>query len=319
MDHASDQAAKQSQLVPDRPDTPDGPDASDTDPMQTGLSQADRDALARMTLLTPLAKPQEHLPDVPPHKIPRHIAVIMDGNGRWARAQGLPHALGHEAGGKTVRRIVEACGRVGVECLTVYAFSSENWKRPREEINALMKLCITYCEQEREALVREGVRVRVIGQTDQLPEPVQQALGELVNATADIVGPTLCLAINYGSRAEITGACRDLAAQVQAGTIAPADIDQARIEACLDTAGLPEIDLMIRTAGEMRLSNFLLWQLSYAELYVTEVLWPDFGVEDFHQAIRAYARRVRRFGARVEEDTPGCAKTGADAKETPVS
>ena len=165
-----------------------------------------------------------------------------------------------------------------------------------------MELCITYCEQEREALVREGVRVRVIGQTTELPEPVQQALAELVKATRDVVGPTLCLAINYGSRAEITGACRQLAERVQAGGLEPEDIDQDMIEACLDTAGLPEIDLMIRTAGEMRLSNFLLWQLSYAELYVTEVLWPDFGVEDFHQAIRAYAHRVRRFGARVEPD-----------------
>ncbi|MCC7387390.1 MAG: di-trans,poly-cis-decaprenylcistransferase [Phycisphaerales bacterium] len=268
----------------------------------TTLSDADRDALARMARLTPRAAPLEHLPDVPPARIPRHIAIIMDGNGRWARQRGLPHAAGHKRGAETVRRIVEECGRVGVEAITLYSFSSENWKRPREEIDALMQLCVAYCNSEREGLVREGVRVRVIGRTDELPGQVRDALGQLVEATSRVVGPTLCLAINYGSRREITDAVRALASRVRAGGLDPGDITEETITHALDTAGLPEPDLLIRTAGEMRVSNFLLWQISYAELFVTDTLWPDFGTPDFHGAIRAFASRVRRFGARP--DTP---------------
>jgi undecaprenyl diphosphate synthase len=266
----------------------------------TTLSDADRDAIARMARLTPRAAPLEHLPDVPPSRIPRHIAIIMDGNGRWARQRGLPHAAGHKRGAETVRQIVEECGRLGVEAITLYSFSSENWKRPREEIDALMQLCVAYCDSERDGLVREGVRVRVIGRTDELPEQVRRALGQLVEATSQVVGPTLCLAINYGSRREITDAVRALASRVRAGRLDPGDITEETITDALDTAGLPEPDLLIRTAGEMRVSNFLLWQISYAELFVTDTLWPDFGTEDFHGAIRAFASRVRRFGARPD-------------------
>jgi undecaprenyl diphosphate synthase len=271
------------------------------------LTDADRAALERMRRLTPRAEPQTHLPDVPPSRMPRHIAIIMDGNGRWAKQRGLAHSAGHRKGGETVRRIVEECGRLGVEALTLYSFSSENWKRPREEIDALMELCLAYCSNEREGLLREGIRVRVIGRIHELREDVRRALAELVEATSSIAGPTLCLAINYGSRAEIVDAVRRLAARVESGQLRAADIDEAAIDASLDTAGLPEPDLLIRTAGEMRLSNFLLWQISYAELHVSDVLWPDFSADDFRAAIRSFASRERRFGGRQDpaaEPTP---------------
>lgn len=279
------------------PLTPDSPTAPD-------LTDADREALARMARLTPRAAPREHLPDVPPARIPRHVAVIMDGNGRWARRRNLPHIEGHRRGGETVRRIVEECGRLGVEVLTLYSFSSENWKRPPEEIEALMELCVAYCASEREGLVREGVRVRTIGRTDELPDRVRDALAALERATGDIAGPTLCLAINYGSRGEITGAVRKIAEAVRRGDLSPEQIDETTVASHLDTAGLPDPDLVIRTAGEMRLSNFLLWQLSYAEIHVTQTLWPDFGVDDFHDAIRDFAARERRFGARPGSAAP---------------
>ncbi len=266
------------------------------------LSDADTQALERMKRLTPRADPISALPDIPPSKIPRHVAIIMDGNGRWARQRNLPHTAGHRQGGKTLRTIVKACSTIGIECLTVYAFSKENWKRPKEEIDALMDLCVAYCQNEQAALIREGVRVRVIGQLDTLPHRVETALNELMDATAHITGPTLCLAINYGSRDEITRACAAIAREVKEGTLDLESITEQLFDEHLDTAGLPEIDLMIRTAGEMRLSNFLLWQLSYAELYVTDTLWPDFGTDDFYAAIRSFAGRTRRFGARLDAE-----------------
>lgn len=279
-----------------------------------GPGHADADALARMRRLTPRADPLTHLPDVPPSRIPRHVAVIMDGNGRWARQRGLPAAAGHRAGGQTVRRIVEECGRIGVEALTLYSFSSENWKRSKDEVDALMELCVAYCRSEREGLLREGIRLRVIGRVAELPAPVRAALDDLVEATSASVGPTLCLAINYGSRAEITDAVRRVAERVERGEIRAAEIDEVAIDASLDTAGLPELDLLIRTAGEMRLSNFLLWQVSYAELAVTDVLWPDFSEEDFRGAIRDFAARERRFGGRLGAPTPAAGPgAGADA------
>jgi undecaprenyl diphosphate synthase len=262
------------------------------------LAAEDRDALARMARLTPRADPLERLPDVPPSRIPRHVAIIMDGNGRWADRRGLPRVEGHRRGGESVRQVVEECGRLGVEVLTLYSFSTENWKRPAEEVGALMELCVAYCRSEREGLVREGVRVRVIGRVDELPGRVRAALRELEVATRDSVGPTLCLAINYGSRQEIVGAVRRLSERVASGDLDASAIDETCLGEALDTSGLPDPDLVIRTAGEMRLSNFLLWQISYAELYVTETLWPDFGVEAFHEAVRAFAGRERRFGAR---------------------
>ncbi len=290
--------------------TPTTPPTPEDRPGGTNYPEADREALARMARLTPRADPRTHLPEVAPSRIPRHVAVIMDGNGRWAKERGLPHAAGHRKGAETVRLIAEACGRLGIEVLTLYSFSSENWKRPPDEIEALMQLCIAYCKNEREKLIDEGIRVKVIGRTGELPEAVQEALCELTEATSHIVGPTLCLAINYGSRAEITDAVRRLAARVQRGELAPDAIDEAVIDAALDTADLPDPDLLIRTAGEMRLSNFLLWQISYAELYVTETYWPDFGVEGFCEAIRAFAARDRRFGARPAGRSPSSLRRG---------
>lgn len=233
---------------------------------------------------------------IDPRRVPRHVAIIMDGNGRWARAQGFERTHGHLAGAEAVRRTVEECGRLGIEYLTLYSFSSENWKRPIEEVDALMALCLRYCASERDELAARNVRVRVIGDRAGLRPDVRDALVELEGATSDCTGPTLCLAINYGSRAEMLGAVRRLADRVARGEIAPGDIDERLFAQELDTSGMPDPDLLIRTAGEMRLSNFLLWQISYAELYVTDILWPEFGAAALREAIRAYAARERRFG-----------------------
>ncbi len=253
-------------------------------------------AVARMREHNPKADPLGRLPDVHPARIPRHIAVIMDGNGRWAEQRGFPRVFGHRSGASAVRETIEECGRLGVECLTLYSFSSENWKRPREEIDALMALCLMYVQGERAAMLREGIRFRVVGSREGLPAEVVAAIEEAERATKDCRVATLCLAINYGSRAEIVTAARSLARDAKAGRLDPESIDDAALAARLWTADLPDPDLLIRTAGERRLSNFLLWQLSYAEIYVTETLWPDFGIAELHRAIRDYAGRERRFG-----------------------
>jgi undecaprenyl diphosphate synthase len=256
------------------------------------------------------ADPLAILPDVHPSRIPRHIAIIMDGNGRWAQDRGFPRMVGHRGGAAAVREIVDEAGRLGVEALTLYSFSLENWKRPKEEIDALMQLCMTYLEGERDHLKRENIRFKVIGRRGErrtakgesgegetgLPESVIRAIEDVESATAHCTGPVLCLAINYGSRAEITDAVRAIAAAAAAGTLDPAHIDESTIAAHLYTAGLPDPDLLIRTAGEMRISNYLLWQISYAELYVTDCYWPDFGRAQLHEAVRAFAGRRRRFG-----------------------
>jgi undecaprenyl diphosphate synthase len=229
-------------------------------------------------------------------RLPRHVAIIMDGNGRWARQRGLPRALGHRAGAKAVSAIVEECARLGIEALTLYSFSSENWKRPPEEINALMDLCQEYLRRERDRMVANGIRFRRIGQRAGLPEAVLAALDDTEAATARGTGLTLCLAVNYGSRAELTEAVRSIAMRVASGTLAPTAIDEATISASLYTAGIPDPDLLIRTAGERRLSNYLLWQISYAEIHVSDALWPDFGIEHFRAALSDFARRERRYG-----------------------
>ncbi|MEM0982629.1 MAG: isoprenyl transferase [Planctomycetota bacterium] len=244
----------------------------------------------------PSADPLTAIAGVHPAKLPRHVAIIMDGNGRWAEARGFPRIFGHRNGASAVRRVLTEAGRIGIECLTLYSFSSENWKRPADEITALMQLCVEYCSGEAEHLQREDIRVRVIGRRDRLPDDVVSAIETLEETTADCRGVTLCLAIDYGSRDEMVRAITSLAEDVKAGDLDPADVDEAQIESRLDTAGLPHPDLLIRTAGEMRLSNYLLWQLSYAELYVTDTLWPDFDEGAFHTALRAFASRNRRFG-----------------------
>lgn len=238
----------------------------------------------------------ESIPGVPSERVPRHIAVIMDGNGRWAESRGLPRSQGHVAGAKAVRRVMNACRPLGVEYLTLYSFSAENWSRPKDEIDALMELCVLYCRSERDALLEEGVRVRVIGDRDGLPAHVREALEDIERATADLQESTLVLAINYGGRAEIVRAAKRLVDDVGSGRIEPDRIDADAISARLDTAGIPDPDLLIRTAGEMRVSNFLLWQISYAEIHVTRTLWPDFSESDLHDAIRDYACRQRKFG-----------------------
>jgi undecaprenyl diphosphate synthase len=271
------------------------------------------DILERMRRRNPKADPVAILPDVPPERIPRHIAIIMDGNGRWAQARGFPRLFGHRAGAAAVREAVEESGRLGVEVLTLYSFSMDNWKRPPQEIEALMALCITYLEGERDHLKRENIRLKVIGRRAGLPRPVVSAIEEVERATASCTGGTLCLAINYSARAEIADAARALAQDAAAGKLDPATIDEAALASRLYTADLGDLadpDLLIRTAGEMRISNYLLWQISYAELHVTATLWPDFGRADLHAAVRDYASRNRRFGglspgAPPRADDPG--------------
>ena len=252
--------------------------------------------LAEMRARNPKADPAAYIPDVHPAKIPRHIAIIMDGNGRWANARNLPRALGHRAGAEVVRTIIEQCGKLGVEVLTLYSFSMENWERPEAEVSALMQLYMQYIEQELPRFMEENIRFRQIGRRDGLAPEVLAAADRLTEATKHNTAATLCLAVNYGARAEIVDAVRAIASRVKRGEIDPAQITEDTIHDHLYTAGLPDPDLLIRTAGEMRVSNYLLWQISYAELHVTDTLWPDFGIEDLHTAIRDYASRTRKFG-----------------------
>ena len=228
--------------------------------------------------------------------VPRHIAVVMDGNGRWAQQRGLARTAGHRAGAEAARKIIRACGKFGVEVLTLYSFSSENWKRPADEIDALMSLCIEYCGGEMDSLREENIRVRTIGRRSDLPEDVQDALAAIEARTAACTGPTLCLALNYGSRTEITDAVRALAGAAVRGEIDPDSISEADVAGALYAPDLPDPDLFIRTGGSRRLSNFLLWQLSYTELIVTETLWPDFDADDLASAIEDFSTRDRRFG-----------------------
>jgi undecaprenyl diphosphate synthase len=228
--------------------------------------------------------------------LPRHIAIIMDGNGRWAVQRGLPRIEGHRRGVTSVRRITEHCARLGIGQLTLYCLSSENWRRPAHEIDFLMHLLEQYMIEERPLLMRERVRLSMIGHRDGLPASTLAELDRTVALTADNDRLHLCLAINYGSRAEIVDAARALAQDARDGVIDPQQIDESAVAARLDTAGTPDPDLLIRTAGEMRISNFLLWQISYAELWVTDVAWPDFAEPDLDAAIAAFAGRERRFG-----------------------
>jgi undecaprenyl diphosphate synthase len=228
--------------------------------------------------------------------LPRHVAIIMDGNGRWARQRGLPRIEGHRRGVATVRRITEHCARRGIGQLTLYCLSSENWRRPAAELQFLMHLLEQYMIEERSLLMRERIRMAMIGRREGLPDTTLAELDRTVAMCAANDGMRLCLAINYGSRGEIVDAARRLAAEAAAGRLDPAAIDEEAFASRLDTAGMPDPDLLIRTAGEMRISNFLLWQISYAELWVTDVAWPDFTEADLDEAVAAFARRDRRFG-----------------------
>jgi len=228
--------------------------------------------------------------------IPRHVAVIMDGNGRWAQQRGLPRLAGHEQGSKSIRQCVEACMESGVEFLTLYAFSSENWKRPVLEVNGLMILLEKFLNEKKEEMLREGVRLRAIGRLDDLPKACRVKLNEVMDATAHNTRLNVILALSYSGRTEILDAVRSVAAEAAAGTLGPGDITPELISSHLYTAGIPDPDLLIRTSGEMRISNFLLWQLSYTEIHVTKKLWPDFGKPDFLEALQDFSGRQRRYG-----------------------
>src|SRR5215207_876553 len=242
------------------------------------------------------------LDDVPDQKIPRHIAVIMDGNGRWAVQRGLERVRGHQQGARTVRDVVTDCARLrknrgGPDFLTLYSFSIENWKRPVNEVTFLMQMYIEYLRSERQTMMDNNIRFRQIGRLDNLPDPVLEEVNQTLALTEKNEGLQLVLALNYGSRAEITDAVRAIAEKVKAGELEPRDVTEATLSDHLYTADMPDPDLLIRTAGEMRVSNYLLWQISYAELVVSDVLWPDFGAPDLHEAIRQFSNRNRRFGA----------------------
>jgi undecaprenyl diphosphate synthase len=234
--------------------------------------------------------------EIPAERRPRHIAIIMDGNGRWAERQQLPRVVGHERGVNSVRRTTEECSCLQIEQLTLYCLSSENWKRPQTEISFLMHLLEQYMIEERATIMNNNVRVRMLGRRDDIPEQVLRELDKTVAMSSANTGLWLNLAINYGGRAELVDAMRSIADQIQADKLQSRDIDENTIAAHLYTAGAPDPDLMIRTAGEMRISNFLLWQISYAEIWVTEKCWPEFDEATLHEAIRAYASRKRRFG-----------------------
>jgi len=231
-----------------------------------------------------------------PEHMPRHIAIIMDGNGRWAQKRGLPRARGHRLGAKTVEKIALCCVKLGVESLTLYSFSMENWKRPKAEVDTLMHLYAEYLVRIRPTLMKNNVKLVHLGRLTQLPSPVKTELIKTVEMTAANTGMILALALNYGGRTEIIDAVKKIAQEYKSSQLALEDINEQCISRHLYTAGLFEPDLLIRTANEMRVSNFLLWQISYSEFYVTKTLWPDFKKADLEKAILAYAKRTRRFG-----------------------
>lgn len=229
-------------------------------------------------------------------KIPAHIAIILDGNGRWAKAKGMPRNYGHAQGSKNVERICEEAYRMGVKYLTVYAFSTENWNRPKDEVDALMKLLRNYMKTCLKTAAKNDMKVRVIGDKTGLDEDIRNRIAELGEATKDNGGLNFQIALNYGSRDEIVRAVRRVSEDVKEGKVKPEDIDEKMFETYLDTHGIPDPDLMIRTSGELRLSNYLLWQLAYTEFYFTDIPWPDFTKEELSKAIEQYNRRDRRYG-----------------------
>lgn len=239
--------------------------------------------------------------DIDPGNLPQHIAVIMDGNGRWAKQQGAARIFGHHNAIKAVREVTEGCAELGVKFLTLYAFSTENWNRPKLEVDALMTLLVHTIRGEIKTLMNNNVRLTTIGHTETLPKDCQRELAEAMRETANNTGLTLVLALSYSGRWEILEAARQLAVAVRAGQLAPEDIDETRFHQHLTTANMPDPELMIRTSGEMRISNFMLWQLAYSEFYMPEVLWPDFRREHLHQAILTYQKRERRFGKTSEQ------------------
>ena len=240
--------------------------------------------------------PSEFDFDVPDEKRPKHIAIIMDGNGRWAQQQSLPRVRGHQQGAEQVRIVTETCSQVGVQQLTLYCLSSENWKRPQDELDFLMFLLTQYMIDERQTMVDNNIRLKIIGSRDRIPADVQKEMDKSLELTANNTGCCLCLAINYGGRAEIVDAVKQISDKVKSGEVETEAIDEAMVADHLYTAGMNDPDLLIRTAGEMRISNYLLWQISYSEMWITQKCWPEFGEEDLLQAIRDFSKRKRRFG-----------------------
>lgn len=230
------------------------------------------------------------------NKIPQHVAIILDGNGRWAKSKGMPRNYGHVQGAKTVEVICEEAYRMGIQYLTVYAFSTENWDRPADEVDALMGLLRNYMKTCLKTAAKNNMCVRVIGEKSRLDEDIRKRIGELEEATKNNTGLHFQIAINYGGRDEIVRAVRKLAVQVKEGALAPDEITQEQLGNALDTAGIPDPDLLIRTCGEQRISNFLLWQLAYTEFYFTPIAWPDFSKEELEKAVEAYNKRDRRYG-----------------------
>jgi len=237
----------------------------------------------------------------PDERVPQHVAVIMDGNGRWARGRSMPRQAGHRAGVKSARQIVEACGRRGVRVLSLFAFSSENWKRPQQEVGMLMKLMVEALDREVDELDRQGVQLRFIGDRALLTPVVRERMSRAEGRTRDNHGLILVVALSYGGRWDITAAARRIAAEAAAGSLDPESVNEALIAERLCLADLPDPDLLIRTGGEFRISNFLLWNLAYAELYFTDVLWPAFDDKELDKALDFYARRERRFGRTPEQ------------------
>lgn len=233
--------------------------------------------------------------------LPKHLAIIMDGNGRWAKQQGLMRAFGHENGTKSVRVIVETCAKLGIENLTLYAFSTENWNRPKLEVDTLMKLLINSLKNELKTLTQNNIRLNAIGNINLLPQSAQKKLLEVIDTTKNNTRMTLTLALSYGSREEILTAVKEICDKVKNNIISIDSLDESIINQHLYTQNLPDVDLLIRTSGEHRISNFLLWQIAYAELYFTPVLWPDFREEDLYEAIVSYQNRERRFGKTSEQ------------------
>ncbi len=234
--------------------------------------------------------------DLDPQKLPRHVAVIMDGNGRWAQRRGLPRIMGHPRGVDALRELVRCCDDWGIQALTVYAFSTENWNRPQQEINVIMILIEQFLRRELPELMARDIRLELVGKLQDLPQSLQKQMHRSVSATQGNQGLQFTVATNYGGRQEILQACRSLAAQVKEGQLNPEDIDQALFERYLYTASVGDPDLLIRTSGEMRISNFLLWQVAYAEIYITDTLWPDFDRAEMHRALWEFQKRDRRFG-----------------------
>jgi len=234
-------------------------------------------------------------------KLPSHIAIIMDGNGRWARQRGMDRIFGHQQGVKALREIIEASAELKIKFLTVYAFSTENWGRPDDEVSALMGIMVQSLNKETDTLVRNNIRLSAIGDTGRLADDVRERLLETIHVTSDATGLNLIVAMSYSSRWEMTEAAKKLSEEIAGGKVDPASVSEFNFEKFLTTHGIPDPELMIRTSGEMRISNFLLWQLAYTELYFTEVLWPDFGKEELYRAIIDFQKRERRFGKTSEQ------------------